>query len=134
MNDRLRAMKRILAVQEQAKRLAEWQLFAIENRKRDIAAAQQDLDRFTESSALTGPLASVAVRSGRRLATRSVAAEAEHVAQTEVAREARSQVKLAGRMVEDLARDDRRVQERRDLERLIEAVAARPRDPDASLP
>lgn len=134
MKDRLRAVQRLLVLQEQAKRLAEWELAAIETRQREVAEARESLDRFAEASGLSPSLASVAMRSRRRLAARALAAEGEHAAQKASAMEARGRLKLAERLLEVLTQEDRRLSERQELERLIEAFAAGQASGRASLP
>lgn len=131
MTRRLKTMRRILAVQSQVKRLAEWQLSAIENRQREIEVLGRDLDGFIEQANLAGSLADLALRSRRRLAVGEAAADKERVLQAEATREARSRAKLAERMVEALAADERRVRERQDLDGILEGLANRGKRPDA---
>ncbi len=134
MTDRLKSMKRLARVQTQVKRLAEADLLAAENRKSELDAAVLGLEAFTRDPDLSHGLASMAMRQRRRLATRQIDAEQSLAAQTEVTREARARVKLVERMVETIGQDEARVEERRDLERLIEAMANRDPETSASLP
>ena len=123
MKDRLSAMRRVLAVQGQVKRLAEWQLAALEARKRELDDLGRELECFNDSPEVSGHLALLGLRQRRRLAARASQAESERQVQAEATRDARSREKLAEQLVADLTAEDRRSRETRDLEALIEAFA-----------
>ena len=61
--DRLKALKRIRAVQAQVKRLAEARLAAAERSKRDLGEAFGSLGAFMDEACPTGDLAGLAIRS-----------------------------------------------------------------------
>ena len=133
MNDRLVGMKRILKVQDQVKRMADWRVADAERHKREIEDAQRALAAYLDDAALEGALAAAAVAQTRRLVRRGTAAAESLAAETEAARQAQGRQKLVARFVDALTHDDRTARERKDLDVLIEAFtirAARP-DPDA---
>lgn len=118
-------MKRVLAVQGQLKRHADWRLLAAERTAADIEAAQADLATFMARDDLVGPLAAVAVAQARRLATRGAAAAQAVDVEAAAMREATARHKLVAKGVEALAREEAAARERKDLERLIEGFAGR---------
>ena len=133
MNDRLVGMKRILKVQDQVKRIADWRVAEAERLKREIEDAQQALAAYLAETALEGALAAAAVAQTRRLVRRGMDATESLADETHKAREAQGRQKLVARFVDALAHDDRTARERKDLAALIEVFtnrAARP-DPDA---
>ena len=133
MNDRLVGMKRILKVQDQVKRMADWRVAEAERHKRDIEDAQQALATYLADTVPEGALAAAAVAQTRRLVHRGTAATENLADETRKAREAQGRQKLVERFVDALTKDERTARERKDLAALIEAFtnrAARP-DPDA---
>ena len=134
MKDRLRSMRRVLAVQEQVKRLAEWQLTSAETRQRELEGEAQELDGYIARSAIGDPLSNAAMGQRRRVAGQEVANTEAVVRERQAVTQARSLHRLAERMLDTLETDDERLRERRDLERLIEELCGRKADPDASLP
>ena len=133
MNDRLNGMKRILKVQDQVKRIADWRVVEAERHKREIEEAQRLLAAYLDESALEGALAAAAVAQTRRLVRRGTEAAESLASETDKAREAQGRQKLVARCVDALTQDDRTARGRKDLDTLIEAFtnrAARP-DPDA---
>ncbi len=121
MTDRLKSMKRILKVQDGIKRMADWRLAEAERERAEAAEAGRALAAFIDREMLTGPLATAAVAQSGRLGEREAAA----VLRAEALRDATARQKLAGRAVADLGRAERQRAERKDLERLVEAFAAR---------
>ena len=134
MKDRLRSMRRVLAVQEQVKRLAEWQLTSAETRQRELEGEAQELDGYIARSAIGDPLSNAAMGQRRRVAGQEVVNTEAVVRERQAVTQARSLHRLAERMLDTLATDDERLRERRALERLIEELCGREADPDASLP
>ena len=133
MNDRLVGMKRILKVQDQVKRIADWRVADAERHKQEIEEAQRALVAYLDDAVLEGALAAVAVAQTRRLVRRGTAAAENLAAEIDMAREAQGRQKLVARLVDALGHEDRMARERKDLDALIEAFtlrAARP-DPDA---
>ncbi len=123
MTDRLKSMKRILKVQDGIKRMADWRLAEAERERAEAAEAGRALAAFIDREMLTGPLATAAVAQSGRLGEREAAAVLQ--AEAEALRDATARQKLAGRAVADLGRAERQRAERKDLERLVEAFAAR---------
>ena len=134
MSARLRSMRRILGVQAQIKRLAEWDLAAAEQRQRDIEAQRQALDALIDGGDLSGALATAALRHRRKVQGREQEAEQERAAKALATRDAQARCRLAERLVADLDGQDRAARERQDLEWLIESAAGRGGTPGASLP
>ncbi len=130
MNDRLLGMKRILKVQDQVKRIADWRVAEAERSKREIEDAQRALAAYIDDTVLDGSLAAAAVAQTRRLLGRGTAAAEALAAENEKAREAQGRQKLVARFVDGLSRDDRMVRERKDLDTLIEAFTSRASQPD----
>ncbi len=131
MNDRLLGMKRVLKVQDQIKRIADWRVAEAERHKREIEDAQRVLAAYLDDSALEGALAAAAVAQTRRLVRRGTAADESLAAETDKAREAQGRQKLVARFVDTLAHEDRAARERKDLAALIEAFTNRAARPDA---
>lgn len=126
--DRLKALKRIRTVQAQVKRLAEARLAAAERSKRDLGEAFGSLGAFLDEACPTGDLAGLAIRSKRRVARREAEAETDRARHAEALVAAQTRLTLTERRLDDLDLEARRAAERRDLERLLEAYLARPRD------
>ena len=122
-----KAMKRVLKVQDQLKRSADWRLAEAERVSAEIADAQAELWRFMDDAVLTGAFAAAAAAQSRRLDSRGSEAaqivEAERIAM----QEATARQKLVAKTLETLSREDAAARERKDLERLIEGFAGRAR-------
>ena len=110
MRDRLEAMRRVLAVQQQVKRLAEWRLAAIGQQTAELTDARTALDRFVEGADLPGGLAGLALRQRSRLAERQAASERERPRprRSQPARPARWRVSPSGSSGTSTARSGRR--------------------------
>ncbi len=130
MTDRLKSVKRILAVQVQVKRMAEIELAATERRKGALDTARKDLVAFVETLHGAAGMGLVATRQGSRLAKRETDAEAARLKQAAALATIQARLKLAERVNEAVGREERAAGERRELERLIEVFAGRaiPRD------
>ena len=129
MSERLRSLKRVHKVQAQVKRLAEARLATIERRKDELDTALRDIGDFLNDSATIGDLAAQAIRQAQRLAVREATTERERAVQAKVLYEAQSRLTMMEHQVEDLDREHRRTEERRDLERILDAFANRPPEP-----
>ena len=125
MTERLKALKRVLKVQDQLKRTADWRLAEAERAAGAVEQAKADLAEFLARTELTGPLAGLAVAQARRLAAQGVAAARAVEAEAEAMREVTARQKLVAKGVETLAREEAAARERKDLERLIEGLAGR---------
>ena len=131
MSERLRSLRRILAVQAQRKRLAEWALAAAETHKAAVGMERTELRGFVEAENLTGPLAGLALDQTRRLAERDAEAGRDVGRQRDAVQAAERRHRLAERLAEAVAAENRIEAERRSLEQLIEDAVARDQ-PDAS--
>ncbi len=130
MSDRLKSMERVVAVQAQVKRMAEWKLAAIEQRKAALVTAQRELASFLDDGAFMGPFATVALKQSDRIAQREAVAEHDRQRQAALTQKAQASHKLAEQMTDAVAKDERAAEERRALESLIEAHLARTAPPD----
>ena len=127
MSERLDAMRRLMRLQGQVKRLAEARLAEAEAERREIEAAQRDLDAFVGEAPVAGKLASLVVVQRRRLGAQAVVAGQKVDRQAQETREARSRLKIAERMAETLGAEDRQLQERKELERLLDGMMGQTR-------
>ena len=125
MSERLRSLRRIVAVREQLARLAEWRLAASEISLRTTEAAQGALDGFLESPDLGPALGGLAQAQTRRLATRVVAEAAARDRLQAQRRDAEQRLRSSLNLTETFARLERDKAERQDLEQLIEAATQR---------
>ncbi len=125
MSERLDAMRRLMRLQGQVKRLAEVKFAEAEAERRETEAAQRDLDAFVGAAPVAGKLASLVVVQRRRLGAQAVLAAQQVDRQAEETREARSRLKIAERMAETLGAEDRRLQERKAFERLLDGMMGR---------
>ena len=125
MTDRLKALRRVLKVQDQLKRSADWRLAESQRVAGEIAASKVELARFRDGELLTGPLGIAAAVQARRLDARGIEADAAVAAEAETMRDATARQKLVAKGVETLARDEAAARDRKDLERLIESFTTR---------
>ncbi|HEX4766137.1 MAG TPA: hypothetical protein VH414_07645 [Lichenihabitans sp.] len=125
MSERLDAMRRLMRLQGQVKRLAEARLAEAEAERREIEAAQRDLDAFVGEAPVAGKLASLVVVQRRRLGAQAVLAGQKVDRQAQETREARTRLKIAERMAETLGAEDRQLQERKEFERLLDGMMGR---------
>ncbi len=125
MTDRLKALKRVLKVQDQLKRSADWRLAEAERVSAEIADAQAELWRFMDVTVLTGAFAAAAASQSRRLDARGSAAAQVVETERTTMQEATARQKLVAKAHETLSREDAAARERKDLELLIEGFAGR---------
>ncbi len=128
MTDRLNGMRRILKVQDGLKCMADWRLAEAERERAEAAEARSAVAAFVNGEVPTGPLAVATISQARRLGEREAAAVRRVATEAEAMRDATAGQKLAGRVLAELDRAERQRAERKDLERLIEAFAAREED------
>jgi hypothetical protein len=127
MKRRLQAIRRLVAVQDQLRRLAEWKLADIDRQIAEVAAAQADLDRFVDRShPISGMLLGVVTAQRRRLGVRAVQLKEARVGQAERVLEASRSFKLAENIEGRVDEEDRRRREKAELADLIES-AVQPR-------
>jgi hypothetical protein len=121
MKSRLQSIRRVVAVQEQLRRLAEWKLADIERQLAEVAAAQADLDRFVDRAhPLTGMLLGVVTTQRRKLALRAAQLKEARVSQTQHVLEASRSFKLAENIEGRIDEEERRRREKAELAELIE--------------
>ena len=125
MTDRLRGMTRILKVQDQLKRMADWRLAEAERGAAEIVDAQAEIRRFMGGDTPLGSLAASAAAQSRRLAARGIAAARTVEQEAEAMRDATARQKLVAKSLEALTREEAASRERKDLERMIEGLAGR---------
>jgi hypothetical protein len=131
MKRRLQAIRRLVAVQDQLRRLAEWKLADIDRQIAEVAAAQADLDRFVDRShPISGMLLGVVTAQRRRLGVRAAQLKEARVGQAERVLEASRSFKLAENIEGRVDEEDRRHREKAELAELIES-ALQPRGADS---
>lgn len=125
MTDRSKGLKRILRVQDQLKRMADWRFAEAERAANAVDAARLELAAFLDANLLTGGLASIAAAQARRLDARGEAAAVAVTAEAEARRDVAARQKLVAKAAQEAVRDEGAARERKELERLIEGFAAR---------
>ena len=124
MTDRLKAMKRVLKVQDQLKRSADWAGRAGARLGRDRGCSERSV-ALHGRHLLTGAFAAAAAAQSRRLDTRGSAAAQVVEAERLAMQEATARQKLVAKALETLSREHAAARERKDLDRLIEGFAGR---------
>jgi hypothetical protein len=128
MKRRLQSIRRMLAVQDQLRRLAEWKLADIDRQLAEVAAAQADLDSFVDRAhPISGMLLGVVTTQRRRLGARAVQLKEARVSQAERLLEASRSLKLAEGIEGRVDDEERRRREKAELIELIES-AVHPRE------
>jgi uncharacterized coiled-coil protein SlyX len=129
--DRLRKARRIMAVQAQLHRLAEWRLAALVREEGELDASQQQLiGTLNEDAALHGLFVDAMARRLRALARETDRVKAAQEEQSRRLLEEAMRLKRAERMADRIGKEERRAGEKRDLQRLLEGIVKG----DASLP
>lgn len=132
MKQRLQSIRRVLAVQDQLRRMAEWKLADIERQLADVRQAQVDLDHFVDRAhPIGGLLLGVVTTQRRRLADRAAQLKEAKAKQAQRLLEASRSFKLAENLEGRVDEDDRRRREKAEIAELIDR-AVQPRG--ASLP
>jgi hypothetical protein len=127
MTARLKSAQRIVQVQRDLQRVAEWRHAEIERRVHTLEETRRDLVRFlSDEHAFAGLLASNLARRLRSLASEIGEARAALAAQAETVLNEARRAKRAERVAESLQRDARRLAERQELMAAIEGAVARP--------
>ena len=130
MSERLEAMRRIVKVQSQIQRLAEWRVLESEAKVRANAAARADLATFVEQPEAVGGLASAALKQAQRLVEREGHLTLERDQRIAANVAATRRLKGSETLVDTLGRAHREAEERKSLEAIIEAAMARRRVDD----
>jgi signal transduction histidine kinase len=123
MTDRLRAMQRVLKVQTQLYRLAQWKLTGLERKEDALSDRQQHLLRFLDEegsyTALFGEALMRRLRNVGEEKTKVLAAKQEQANQT--LEESRRLGRMRN-MVEDLGEEARIETDREDLRDILELL------------
>jgi len=132
MTDRFRAMQRILTVQNQLHRLAQWKLALLERQGDALEASQQHLLRFLdEEKSYTALFGEALMRRLRNIGEeKTKVAKAKQIQAGETLEELR-RVGRMQRLVDDLGTKARQETERKELNDILEQLNHRR---DASLP
>lgn len=129
---RLQTVRRIVEVQRQLHRAAEWKLGELRQQEADLAQAQQEvIGALNGDASLHGRFVHAMARQLGRLAAQSDAVTESRDRQAEVLREQTGRLKQAERMQQALGREEARAGERESLDALADLLAGRPA---ASLP
>jgi hypothetical protein len=125
MRQRQKALRKILALQDQLKDLSAWKLAALDQHRAALDEAQKETIEAIDRDAISqGIIVVSATRRLRNLDKRIVAVKAEQVAQAQRAQEQAMRAKLAERLVENVEARLRMQRERVDLADLIEHSVA----------
>lgn len=121
--DRLRKARRVLAVQAAIERLAVWSSTELEHRDASLQQRRADLVRFLDTDMGLGDVVSAAMlRRLHGLAESRAALKGEIDACAARRREERLRLRSVEKIVDALDRETRRIEELRELERVIEAT------------
>ena len=131
MRDHVKSLKRVLAVQQQIVKLAEWRLNASQRQSVELKADQVRLDDFIAGENLTPLLSVAAFKRGKTLQIAVARVDAAVATQTLHSDAMRRREKLAEKLVDKAVREAEQVAEKRHLEETIEAWSWRE---DASFP
>lgn len=127
MNERLRKAKRMLAVQSDIDRLADWRLVDIARNDAVLSDQRRVLIGFLDAeSAFTAPFAAAMMRRLQRLEESRAKLNDEMQAQSRLRLEERRRLRRAQQIVGAVADEARRLEDRRNLFDAIEAAAAPP--------
>jgi hypothetical protein len=132
MADRVKTMKRLLAVQQKMVQIAEWRLGALNRQATELKEDQVRLREFMGGDERLSPLLSAAAfKRGKMLQVAIVGTEAKAVAQSRHRDAMRRKEKLAEKLVDKIAAQADREAEKRELADIIDAMPAKD---DASFP
>lgn len=127
MKSRLEAARRVQAIQEQMRRLAEWQKEEIDRQARAAQAEQQAIiESFNgDDDPLAGLFVDVMARRLQRVALEMRLLEARSAEQTQRILTETAREKQAGKLATRLAGEERRRAEDRSLAEIVDAGEAR---------
>ena len=121
---RLESLRRILAVQSQLKRRAEWKLADLESKGQEIDKSQQEvIAALNADHNLHGLFVETMSRNLAALAKRSDAVRAAAEVERQELRERSGMVRQAERRARIVDQENRRVRERTRLEDIIDELA-----------
>ena len=126
MADRAKSMARVLAVQRQVVRLAEWRLGVLQGQCAAIEEDQKRLHAFVSSEEVLSPLLSTAAFE-RGQALLQAASERKQQAETQLCLtdSMRRRERLAEKLVDKLQAEVEQAAEKQSLQEVIEALAHR---------
>jgi RecA/RadA recombinase len=126
MRTRMQSLKRILAVQKDLLRLAEWKLALLQRKESDLQKDQERIVAYLdENHSFTPAYAKMIASRLRTLAVQRQETATERQQQAERVLEQARRVGQAERMVDAAAETLRRVEERKELADTIEAAVNR---------
>ncbi|MFC4173656.1 hypothetical protein ACFOYU_16595 [Microvirga sp. GCM10011540] len=132
MDKRLRKTERLLKVQEQLQKMAEWKLADLSRQAAELRNAQETLiQTLNDDEVLHGLFVESRARRLQTLAGEANQVDEAQEAQKKVVLERSMQVKRTERMVETFAEEHRRASEKKDYLMLLDSLASKN---DASLP
>ena len=132
MRDRVKSLKRVLAVQRQVVRIAEWRLGTLKQQCVELKADQVRLHEFVSGGERLSPqLSAAAFKTGQSLIGAILKREGEASRQSVHTDAMRRREKLAEQLVDKVVAVADQAAEKRALEETIEASAWRD---DASFP
>lgn len=132
MEDRVRRMKRIQAVQEQMHRLAEQRLSGLVSAEKELRRHEEQLvTSLDEATLLHGLFVEQMARRVRTVAVEAAATAAQAVVQREKLLEEKLKLKRVEDATKRIEREYQRILERKRLEEVVRPVS---RVGDASLP
>jgi hypothetical protein len=123
MTDRYRAVKRVLAVQNQMHRLAQWKLAELERKEDALRDNQERLLRFLDQEgSYTALLSDTLMRRLRNVSEQKAQTAIEKEKQAERTLEESRRKGRMQRMVDHVAGDARREEERSELRDVLEQI------------
>jgi len=126
VNSRLHKARRILSVQVELDRLAEWRLSELERQEAALKDRRRDLLGFFDGeSAFVGLFAAMLMRRLQSLDAAAAALAAEMQAQADRRLEERGRMRCAERIVQSLQSELRRTDDLRSLAEAIEIAVSR---------
>jgi hypothetical protein len=132
MDKRLRKTTRLLKVQEQLHKIAEWNLIGLQRRAKELQDAQETLiHTLNNDEVLHGLFVESRARRLQTLAGEASQVEIAREEQRKIALERAMQVKRTERIVDSIAVEHRRTVEKKDYLALLDGLATKN---DASLP
>ena len=121
MRDRLKALKRVLAVQKQMVELAEWRLAASQRQHAELKADQVRLHEFVSGESLGPLLSAAAFKRGRSLQDAVARADVVLATRTQHGDAMRRRESLAEKLVDKAVAEADQAAEKRNLQETIEA-------------
>ncbi len=123
---RLKKIDRIMQVQEQLHRAAEWKLANLVRKQSELSEAQeQAIEALNDDGAFHGLFVDAMARRLHMLGSEADRVRQAQSAQTEVVREEALRLKTTERLSEKLGREQRRALEKRSFQELLEGLAAK---------